>query len=406
MRFILYDPAAIRADLLPLTYIRPIAEIRVGILTIREKWEHYLGQQALTLSETYIGAKYPFVQEVGAHIYINASLLPSQQLVDHIKTLKDGEILVSAERTVAFCSSKRLVNIENLEENIALLTKINYGGTFHIINHPYDIFKHNATAIESDFALVTKDRTSQKLSETNTLIGDASQLFIEEGASVECAILNVKGGPIYIGKDAEIMEGCLIRGPFSLGEQAGLKMGAKIYGGTTIGPHCRIGGEVSNSVFFGYSNKGHDGFVGNSVIGEWCNFGADTNVSNLKNNYDNISVWNYREEKYINTGMQFHGLIMGDHSKCSINTMFNTGTVVGVSANIFGSGFPDKFVPSFTWGGGAGHEVFKFDKAMEVAIRMMDRRHVVLSQADIDILKHTFELEKSHRENYNKSFIN
>ena len=248
--------------------------------------------------------------------------------------------------------------------------------------------------LKADFEILTKDKTSQPLSKTNTLIGDASQIFIEEGASIECTTLNVKGGPVYIGRDAEIMEGCHIRGPFALGEHAGLKMAAKVYGDTTVGPYCRVGGEVSNVVFFGYSNKGHDGFLGNSVVGEWCNLGADTNTSNLKNNYGNVDVWNYREEKYIPSGLQFHGLIMADHSKSSINSMFNTGTVVGVAANIFGTGFPDKFIPSFTWG---GRETFRFDKALEVAVRMMERRDVKLTQADIDILKVVFEKDKKYR---------
>jgi UDP-N-acetylglucosamine diphosphorylase/glucosamine-1-phosphate N-acetyltransferase len=387
LAFILYDPVKTRLDLLPLTYTRLIADCRVGITTIREKWEHYLGQGVFSLTETFMEVKFSFCHENGAHFYINGSVLPTRELTDRILILKDGEVLSSDEEILAFRSSKG-INYENLEESIKFETKVDYTGGCHKINYPYDIFKHNAAAIAADFDILIQGKKSTPLSDTNKLIGDASQLFIEEGATVECSILNVKDGPIYIGRGAEIMEGCMIRGPFALCDHAGLKMGTKIYGGTTIGPHCRAGGEVSNSVFFGYSNKGHDGFVGNSVIGEWCNLGADTNVSNLKNNYDNITVWNYRESKYINTGMQFHGLIMGDHSKTSINTMFNTGTVVGVSANIFGSGFPDKFIPSFTWGGTDVSTAFKFDKAMEVAIRMMDRRGVVLTQADIDILKH------------------
>ena len=403
LKFILFDPVRTRQDLLPLTYTRPIADCRLGIMTIREKWEHFLSEKTLSLTEPYLEAKFPFTVlapspsersggEVGAHIYI----IPDASLVVQIRYLKEEQALIDGTHVIAYHSAKPQLNYENIEAIAASADKVS-AGSYSKISFPYDIFKMNGAEIVKDFELLTKGRVSQSLSETNTLLGDASHIFIEEGASVECSTFNVKGGPIYIGRDAEIMEGCLVRGPFALGDHAGLKMAAKIYGATTVGPHCRVGGEVSNGVFFGYSNKGHDGFVGNSVIGEWCNLGADTNTSNLKNNYGNVDVWNYREGKYVSTGMQFHGLIMGDHSKSSINTMFNTGTVVGVAANVFDSGFPDKFIPSFTWGGAEGVETFRFDKALEVAVRMMERRHVELTQADIDILKVVFEKDKIYR---------
>ena len=395
--YILFDPTRSRQDLLPLTYTRPIADCRVGIMTIREKWEHYLSDTTCSLTELYLEPKFPFCHRSGAHIYINGSLLPDPTLIAKIRALTLGQSLIADTQILAFHSDKAQLSFENIEAIAHAADKVNYTESYLRIALPSDIFKYNGAAITADYAILTKSKASQTLSQTNTLIGDASQLFIEEGASVECAVLNVKGGPIYIGRDTEIMEGCLIRGPFALCDHAGLKMAAKIYGGTTVGPHCRVGGEVSNGVFFGYSNKGHDGFVGNSVIGEWCNLGADTNTSNLKNNYGNVDVWNYRKEKYIPTDLQFHGLIMGDHSKSSINTMFNTGTVVGVAANVFDSGFPDRFIPSFTWGGADGMETFRFDKALEVGTRMMERRHIGLTQVDIDILQVVFDRDAKYR---------
>jgi UDP-N-acetylglucosamine diphosphorylase/glucosamine-1-phosphate N-acetyltransferase len=366
-------------------------------MTIREKWEHYLSEKTLSLTEPHLEAKFPFCHEAGDHLYINGSVIPDASLVTRIQGLKEGQTLTDGTHILAYHSGKPQLNHENIEAIAMSGDRVTYSGAYRRIGFPYDIFKLNSAEIQVDYELLTIGRDSQPLSHTNILLGDPNKIFIEHGATVECATLNVKDGPIYIGRDAEIMEGCHIRGPFALGDHAGLKMAAKIYGGTTVGPHCRVGGEVSNGVFFGYSNKGHDGFVGNSVIGEWCNLGADTNTSNLKNNYGNVDVWNYGEGKYVSTGLQFHGLVMGDHSKSSINTMFNTGTVVGVAANIFDSGFPDKFIPSFTWGGAGGLETFRFDKALEVAVRMMERRHVDLTQADIDILKVVFEKDKKYR---------
>ena len=323
MKFILFDPVRTRQDLLPLTYTRTIADCRVGIMTIREKWEHYLSGKTLSLSELYLEAKFPFNHEAGTHLYINGAIIPDAALIAQIKSLKEEQTLADGTNIIAYHSAKPQLNNENIEAIALSGDKVTYVDQYKRLSFPYDIFKLNGAEIKADFEILTKDKTSQPLSKTNTLIGDASQIFIEEGASIECTTLNVKGGPVYIGRDAEIMEGCHIRGPFALGEHAGLKMAAKVYGDTTVGPYCRVGGEVSNVVFFGYSNKGHDGFLGNSVVGEWCNLGADTNTSNLKNNYGNVDVWNYREEKYIPSGLQFHGLIMADHSKSSINSMFN-----------------------------------------------------------------------------------
>ncbi len=253
------------------------------------------------------------------------------------------------------------------------------------------MFSHNDKAIDFDFELLTQGKISQPLSETNGFLGNREDLFIEEGAQVEFSTLNTKTGKIYIGKNAEVMEGCHLRGPIALCEGSKFNLGAKIYGATTIGPHSKVGGEVNNIVIFGYSNKGHDGFVGNSVIGEWCNFGADTNSSNMKNNYAEVKLWNYKQKKFAKTGLQFAGLIMGDHSKTAINTQLNTGTVVGVAANIFKSGFPPNLVESFSWGGMKGDEKFQLEKAYEVAERAMARRSVALTEEDKAILKYVFE---------------
>jgi UDP-N-acetylglucosamine diphosphorylase/glucosamine-1-phosphate N-acetyltransferase len=271
-----------------------------------------------------------------------------------------------------------------------------FTGTMQHISKCPDIFSMNGSELEKDFAAITKGRKSAPISATNTVMAP-EKVFLEEGAIVECAVLNGSSGPIYIAKDAEIMEGSLVRGPFSLGEHSQLKLGAKIYGPTTIGPHCKVGGEVNNCVIFGYSNKAHDGFIGNSVIGEWCNLGADTNTSNLKNNYAEVKLWNYPAEKYLKTGMQFCGTIMGDHSKCGINTMFNTGTVIGVSANIFGAGYPRNFIPDFSWGGAQGFETFSIAKSFEVAKIVFSRRGLVFDEIEQDILVYVFNETQKFR---------
>lgn len=383
MNYILFD-GPVRNSLLPFTYTRPVADIRIGILTIREKWEAFLGYTTTTVTEDYLTELFPMV-EMEENILINASFLPNEELVTLIQGLGQGEAVFAGEEVVAFHTT------ENQEEvDLETYTVHQYTGDHIRIENTWDIFSRNGEALEADFELLTRDRKSAPLSATNRAIAPEN-IFIEEGAVVECAILNASTGPIYIGKDAEVMEGSMIRGPFALGEQSTVKMGAKIYGPTTAGPHCKIGGELNNVVLFGYSNKGHDGFLGNSVIGEWCNIGADSNNSNLKNNYAPVRLWNYETQRFAHTGLQFCGLMMGDHSKCGINTMFNTGTVVGVSANIFGSGFPRNFIPSFSWGGAGGFTTFKPEKAFEVAEAMMQRRGLRLSDAEKDMLNEVFE---------------
>ncbi len=392
MNYILFD-GSVRNQLLPFTFTRPVADIRVGILTIREKWEHYLGSTTTTVTEDYLTDKYPMV-ELDNNVLINASFLPSENLVQQIKSLSENQAIFFEDEPLAFFTT------ENQEVDFETYTISQY--TFDDvlrIEHTWDIFSKNGSAIQRDFDLITKGRKSQPIPET-TVAFFKENIFIEEGAELSLCSLNAKNGPIYIGKNAEIMEGCMIRGPFALCEHAIVKMSTKIYGPTTVGPHCRVGGEVNNSVLFGYSNKGHDGFLGNSVIGEWCNLGADTNISNLKNNYAEVRLWDYEKEGFARTGLQFCGLMMGDHSKCGINTMFNTGTVVGVSANIFGSGFPRNFIPSFSWGGSAGMSTYLTKKAFEVCEVVMSRRHLEFTETDTKILEHVFEETSQWRKGY------
>jgi len=389
MNFILFDNFR-RSNLFPLTYMRPVADIRIGILTIREKWEKFLGQPTSTLTENYLRKKYPIFKEED-NIMINGSVCPNGELVGEILSLKTGEVLFQGDAIIAM--RLHTIELESLdEENVDKVNMVESKSHFIKIHHTWDIFTMNGQALENDFKLVTGQRTSEPLSKSNQVIGN--RIFMEKGAKVECCILNSDTGPIYIGENAEIMEGSLIRGPFSLGAYSTVKMGAKIYGPTTVGPYCKVGGEINNSVFFGYSNKAHDGFMGQSVIGEWCNIGADTNTSNLKNTYENIRLWNYADQTFVETGLQFCGLIMGDHSKCGINTMFNTGTVVGISTNIFGAGYQKNFIPSFAWGGPGGYKAYNIDRAVTVAKRVYERRSLLFNQIEEEILRDVFNLTK------------
>ena len=389
MNYILFDGPS-RNNLLPFTFTRPVADIRVGILTIREKWEFYLKTTTTTVTEDYLSDKYPMV-EMDENVMVNASYLPNLELVEMIRDLKANQAIFKDEDVIAFFTKEAQDDI-NFEDYEA----IEFAEDIIKIENTWDIFSKNGEAIQEDFTLITKEKTSQSIPTSNNIIAPEN-IFLEEGAKLEFTTLNASSGPIYIGKNAEIMEGAIIRGPLALCEGAGIKLGAKIYGPTTVGPHSKVGGEVNNSVIFGYSNKGHDGFLGNSVIGEWCNLGADTNNSNLKNNYAEVRLWDYQTEGFAKTGLQFCGLMMGDHSKCGINTMFNTGTVVGVSANIFGSGFPRNFVPSFSWGGNSGFTTYLTKKAFEVAGVVMARRKIEFSDQDKAILEHVFEETKKYR---------
>lgn len=387
MNYTLFDGPS-RNNLLPFCFTRPVAEIRVGILTIREKWERLLGQKTFTQTEVYLQEKWPY-REMEENIFINASYLPNKDLVGQIRNLRADEAIFDGQTPVAYFQMTD-------EADLDIYEHIPMSGNSIVINNPWDIFSKNAEAIQADFKLLTKGRKSALIPDS-VFCTNKENIFVEEGAKLNFASLNASDGPIYIGKNAEVMEGCTVRGPLALCEYSTLKMQAKIYGATTIGPHSKVGGEVNNSVIFGYSNKGHDGFLGNSVIGEWCNLGADTNNSNLKNNYAEVKLWDYNNEGFINTGLQFCGLMMGDHSKCGINTMFNTGTVVGVSANIFGAGFPRNFIPSFSWGGANRMISYKTEKAFEVAEIVMKRRGIDFAEIDKKILERVFEETKKFR---------
>lgn len=392
MNFILFDDHS-RNHLLPLTFTRPVADIRVGITTIREKWEHLLKAKTSTLTESYLAVKYPIKKEKYSTL-INGSVIPDSDMVKQIKALKVNEALVCEEKIIA-----QHMDVSELEfyAELGKLTRIKYqGNPVRKIEYPWDIFSKNGDILESDFKMITRRRKTQKPDSSNTILGKG-KVFIEKGAKVFGATLNTTNGPIYIGHNAEIMEGSLIRGPFALCDNATVKMAAKIYGPTTIGPHCKVGGELNNVVFIGHTNKAHDGFLGNSVIGEWCNLGADTNSSNLKNTYDEVRAWNYPNHTFVPTGLQFCGLIMGDHSKCGINTMFNTGTVVGVSSNIFGAGFQRNFIPSFMWGGTSGFKPYNPDKAMTVASKVMKRRNQEFTDADKKIFQHIRKVSASKK---------
>jgi len=378
---IIFDDNDLHLALAPLTLTRPVADVRFGILTFKESWLAALAFlhpsiEATYSTEKYLNAKYPKGDGFES-LSIMGNIKPNPALVEAIAQLKPQETLYANNRLIArfgIESAKRKdITVEGLV----------------FVENCWDLFQKNSVAIAADFELLTHNRISQKLNDTNRCLNESS-IFIEEGAKVNFAVLNASEGPIYIGKDAEIMEGALIRGPFSINDHGVVKMGAKIYGATSIGPFCKVGGELSNCIFQAYSNKGHDGFLGNSVIGEWCNFGADTNSSNLKNNYSNVKIYSFASQRLEDTGVQFCGVLMGDHSKTGINTMLNTATVVGVSANIFGGDFPPKFIPSFTWGGAKNTDRFILDKAFDVAENMMSRRHIPLTEGDKSILSHLY----------------
>ncbi|MGB3150502.1 MAG: GlmU family protein [Maribacter sp.] len=389
MNYILFD-GPMRNNLLPFTFTRPVAEIRIGIMTIKEKWEAYLKEETSTLTEEYLRTKYP-PKLKDDNIFIDASFLPTKSVINEIAELGLGQALVHADTIIAY----RSTSIKN-DASLYSLQRINFDGKIMRIGYTWDIFSKNEEALQADFDFITYGRKSQPISKTNSLICP-ERIFLEEGAKVEYSILNATDGPIYIGKNAEIWEGSLIRGGLALCEKAIIKMGGKLYGSTTIGPHSKVCGEVSNSVIFGYSSKGHEGYLGNAVLGEWCNIGADSNNSNLKNNYAKVRLWNNATEKFEQTGLQFCGLMMGDHSKTAINTMFNTGTVIGVNSNIYVPGFPRNFIPSFSWGGASGFSTYLPKKAFEAAEVMMARRGVEFNEVEADILNHVFELTKKWR---------
>ncbi len=391
MKYILFDSTD-RDRLLPFTHTRPIADIRCGILTMRERWESYLGYATTTLTEAYLQSVFP-QGSTGDDVYINGAVFANAALAAAIKKLQQGQSLVKGDIIIAACTMAQQ-SISGFHDHVKSMAAQHFEGDVYALKNVWDIFSINDRAIREDFTHITKGRTSAPIPADVTVSGKEN-LFIEEGANIYAGcIINATAGPVYIAKDTEILEGTLVRGPLAVCEQAVIKMGAKMYGATTIGPGCKVGGEINNAVFFANSNKAHDGYLGNAVIGEWCNLGADTNCSNLKNNYDEIKIWDEAANKSVKTGLTFCGLLMGDHSKCGINTMFNTGTVVGVSCNLFGGSFPEKFVRSFSWGGSEGITTYDFNRAMETANRMMGRRHKQLTDAETAMYRHIFDHNK------------
>jgi len=390
MNVILFDNPTIRQDLLPFTFTRPVADIRVGILTIAEKWEKYLKTKPSFSTEPYLSKKFT-THHTDDNLWINGAVCPTEELVAAIHSLNAGDAIAKDNMIL-------VVRTPDDEVPEMITGKINmFTHPVRLIDQVWKIYQYNGAQIRSDFELITRGRKSAPITDVHTRVYSPENIFLEEGAQVRATLLNAENGPIYLGKNSFVQEGSLIRGPFALCESSHVNMGAKVRGDTTVGPFSKIGGEVSNSVLFGYSNKSHDGFLGNSVIGEWCNIGADTNTSNLKNNYENIKLWNYAKGGFKDTGLMFCGLMFGDHSKCGINTMFNSGTLVGVSTSIFGDGYPRNFIPSFAWGGAAGFTTYQFNKAMETAEKAMERRSLPLTDLDKEIMIHLFNESAPYR---------
>lgn len=387
MNLILFDDPLIRLNLLPFTFTRPTSGIRVGILTIAEKWEKHLGTKPSFKTEEYLQKKFQ-VKSTEDNLLVNGAVCPDANLVSKIKSLNPGQYLVKGSMLIAAYKPEQAMSGNNTVE---------YQEEFTVIDRTWKIFSQNGKQMRIDFDLITKGRRSAEIKDKHTIIYGEQNFFAEEGVTIHAAIINAENGPVYLGKNSIVQEGAIIRGAFALCEGGHVNMGGKMRGDTTVGPFSKVGGEVSTSVIFGYSNKAHDGFLGCSVLGEWCNLGADTNTSNLKNNYEPVKLWNHVQGEFESTGLQFCGLMMGDHSKCGINTMFNTGTVVDVSSNVFGEGFPRNYIPSFAWGGSSGFTTYRFDKAMETASRAMGRRNVVMDETEINILKHVYELTSSTR---------
>ncbi|WP_158826328.1 GlmU family protein [Mucilaginibacter lacusdianchii] len=391
MAIILFDDNA-HQTLLPLTFTRPVANLRIGILTIAEKWAKHLNTSFSYHTQPYLQAKFPLHIEEN-NLFINGGICPDDNLLEAIDKLQPGEALMRYSQLLAVKLSESDARQFNAAQTFERV--VDYAPSLVSIRYPEDIFQKNDIALRRDFQLLTKGRTSTKISSTNVIIGN--DFFAEEGAVAECSTFNTTNGPIYIGANSQVWEGTHIRGGLALCDNSQIKMGAKIYGATTVGPKCRVGGEINNAVIWGNSSKGHEGYLGNSVLGEWCNIGADSNNSNLKNNYAEVRLWDYPTEHFRKTGLQFCGLVMGDHSKCGINTMFNTGTVVGVCANVFGAGFPRNFVPDFAWGGAHGYDVYHLEKAFETIERVYARRNMQLDNVEKQLLQDVFNLTQSYR---------
>jgi UDP-N-acetylglucosamine diphosphorylase/glucosamine-1-phosphate N-acetyltransferase len=392
LNLILFDTDA-RHHLLPLTATRPVGELRVGMLTLREKWERRLGGRCSYITQEYLQERYPIAIEE-ENLILNAAVLPTTELCKLIEQVGPGEALLDNGELIAARLNEQQIEALIEDEQLSELHGIPLPEGFELlaINRLWDIVRLNDRAMRDDFELLVRGRKSQPLSDSNRLIGAEDQLFIEEGVELEACTINTKTGPVYIAKNTIVMEGGLLRGPIYLGAECIVKMGAKIYGPTAAGPGCRLGGELKNVVMIANSNKSHDGYLGDAVLGEWCNLGADTNNSNLKNNYSEVRLWDYTSERFERSGMQFMGLVMGDHAKCGINTMLNTGTVIGVFANVFGSGYQKNFIPDFAWGGpDSPQRTYKFSDACETAALVMARRNVEFTEYDKAILYHVYD---------------
>ena len=389
MNLILFDDSAWE-NLLPLTFSRPVCDLRTGILTIAGKWEKIFGISSSCITQSHLIAKYP-LNITEDNLLINGSLLPDKQLIARIRAMPANSALKKEGTLLAVRTGRS--EAATFDPDAWLDRASNNEGTVSRVDQLWKLFTLNGQEIRADFERITRNRKSESLPGTVRITGSGS-IFIEPGFRGEDITLNPSGGPIYLGKESEIMEGSVIRGPFALCEGSTVKMAAKIYGPTTIGPGSKAGGEINNSVIHSNSNKAHDGFLGNAVIGQWCNLGADTNNSNLKNNYSEVRLWNYPKKRFIHTGLQFCGLFMGDHTRCGINTMFNTGTVVGFSSNLFGAGFPRNFIPSFSLGGANGFTVYRLEKALEAAERVMQRRGTRLTDADRSVFEFVFNYQE------------
>ncbi len=393
MNYILFGDQT-RNHLLPFTFTRPVADIRIGILTIREKWEKMLNTKTSSLTEEYLSLKYPVVKEAD-NILINSSIIPNATLVKELHQLTPNQTLITGDTIIGLRLKSE--DIDNLDwELIDGISPLNTSSEVIKVTYLSDLIQLNDSLLRSDFELITSGRKSAPIPDTAT-VSNPENIFIEQGAIIEHAIINASEGPVYIGTDTQIMDGAIVRGPVALCDKAKIRVGAKVYGPTTIGPHCKIGGEVSHSILFGFSNKAHDGFLGHSVIGEWCNLGADTNTSNLKNNYEPVRLWDYQENSFVKTDLLFCGTFMGDHSKCGINTMFNTGTVVGVGANIFGAGFMRNFIPSFSWGSVSGFSIHDIEKAVDVARRVYERRDMEFDNVEENIIRFIYDQTLTYR---------
>ncbi len=391
MPLILFDDNA-HLTLRPLTFTRPVADLRIGILTIAEKWAKHLNDTFSFHTQPYLQGKFP-VQVAQHNIFINGCICPDEHLLEAINALNTGYALYHHDQLVAVKLDESDAKSFDPTASFGAIKKHEHPVVS--IRRPEDIFRKNDIELRRDFQLLTRGRTSATISSTNVILGD--DFFAEDDAVAECSTFNTKNGPIYLGRNSEVWEGTHVRGALALCNDSQIKLGTKIYGATTIGPRCRVGGEINNAVLWGHTSKGHEGYLGNSVLGEWCNIGADSNNSNLKNNYSEVKLWDYSTEHYRRTGLQFCGLIMGDHSKCGINTMFNTGTVVGVSANVYGAGYPPNFVPDFSWGGADGFELYRMTKVYETVERVYSRRELVLDDIEKKLLQDIFDLTRSFR---------